>query len=370
MRIVLALLVMVALMGVASGSNIYTGYLGPGMVPVLNAAPEMPELTGAQVYLAQGDPAWILEPSSGGTCWLFPFNEVGEYYDIPASTNGNETFCGITAEQSANMKEGRYTMVYVYPAIVNGKPFKDVSWIDNRLVSTFSHIKPIDESGKQGPMVMTDLYAMVKANNLNNIVNNTIDIQAPFLHVTELRQTAENLYTVKGTTNFAEGTPLIIKIDEDRYYSQHNTSFMYKSTVSRPYNKITGTFKCDMLMPIQEMPPGWHNLTIYSKELITEVRFKVDEHEWGPAPTPTEYVKYLSNGDLTPIYINTTVIVNQTQYIDRWLTATPTPAITDALGGNVEYPYKTGEQIPGWIALLATIGIAGLVLVRDWKWKK
>ena len=372
MRTVLILLILIALIAVVSGNDGNTGFIRPGIVPVLNVTSEITDIVGAQIYIAQGDPVWIVEPSPGGSCWLFPFNEVGKYYDIPAIAGNNETVCGVTAEQSANMKEGRYTMVYVTPAVINGKTFKDISWINNSLVSTLSHSKTIDESGKQGPMVMKDLYMMIEANGLNTIVNNTIEMQAPFLHVTEMRQTAENLYTVKGTSNFADGTPITIKIDEDRYYSQHNNSFTYKSTVSRPYNEISGIFKYDMLMPIQEMPPGWHNLTIYSGELVTEARFKVDEHEWGPVPTPTEYVKYLSNGNPAPVYINNTITVVETQiqYIDKWYTATPTPAITDALGEKINYPYSPGNQIPEWVALIAVIGIAGLVFVRDWKWKK
>jgi hypothetical protein len=347
MKIILALLAVVALVAVVSGTN------------------------GALVYLAQGDPAWILEPSDGGSCWLFPKNEVGALYDIPARSSGpNLSYCGITGEQSANMKEGQYTMLYVTPATVNGRTFKDVSWVNNSLVSTFNSAKPIDESGRLGPMVMADLYAMIEGNGLNTITDTVIDIKSPYLRVTDLYQTAENVYTVRGTTNFADATPLLIKIDEDRYYSQENDSFTYKTAVKRPYTSTMGMFEYNMLMPIQEMTPGWHYLTIYSGELVTEMRFKIDEQEWGPAPTPTEYVKYLSNGDIAPVYVTVVQEKIIDHYIDRWHTATPTPAITDALGDKVGYPYSRGEQIPGWVALLATFGIAGLVLVRDWKWKK
>lgn len=348
MRIILALLAMFALVAVVSGN-----------------------VSGGLIYLAQGDPASIIESSPGGSCWLFPSNEVGEYYDIPASSSGpNQTYCGVSGEQSANMKEGRYTMVYITPAIVNGKSFKDVSWVNNRLVSTFNSAKPIDESGRLGPIVMADLYAMIKGNGLNSITENTIDISAPFLRVTDLSQTADNRYTIRGTTNFAELTPLIIKIDEDRYYAQGNQSFTYKASVKRQYSEIMGTFECEMPMPIQEMVPGWHYITIYSGELVTEMRFKIDQQVWGPAPTPTEYVKYLSNGDIAPVYVTVVQEKIIDHYIDRWHTATQTPAVTDALGGNVEYPYKTGDQIPGWIAALALLFIVGLVMMRDWKWNK
>ena len=123
-------------------------------------------------------------------------------------------------------------------------------------------------------------------------------------------------------------------------------------------------------MPIQNMPPGWHEITIYAGSLVTTSRFKIDQREWTPAPTPTQYVNYLSNGDIAPVTIIVTVMQTpEIRYQDRWHTATPTPDITDALGKKVSYPYAAGDVIPAWVGLVGLILIIGIVLAKGWKKK-
>ena len=325
------------------------------------------------IYVATGDPVSVHENKPGGSCWLFPSSGTGYEYDFtPLIDIENETFCSIPGEVTANLIPGTYTMAYQEPVYVGNKIFKDVSWVNNTLVSSFAQIKPIDESGKEAPIVLTDLKRLIETNQFNTFISETVFIEEPDLKLNEMHQTAENVYTASGTCNLINGTPITIKIDDKRYFSQHNDSFTYHTAVIRSSNEVNGVWSAYMPMPIQEMPPGWHEIAIYSRELITTSQFKIDEQKWGPAPTPTEYVKYLSNGDIEPVYINNTIIVieTHTEYIDKWHTATPTPDITDALGGKVNYPYKTGSQIPGGIALLALVSIAGLVIMRDWKWKR
>jgi hypothetical protein len=125
-----------------------------------------------------------------------------------------------------------------------------------------------------------------------------------------------------------------------------------------------------MIIPIQTMPSGWHNATIYAGDLITTARFRVDLHEWTLGPTPTQYIKYLSDGSIAPVIVTVTVPpVIITQEVDRWHTATPTPDITDALGQKIDYPYKPGDKLEGGVAIFAALVIAGIVLLRGSKWK-
>jgi hypothetical protein len=217
---------------------------------------------------------------------------------------------------------------------------------------------------------MNDLKKIITHNGFNNFSESQIVIQDPDLKITGMAQTGENNYTISGTSNYADGTPVTIKIDEDRYFAQHDNSFTYQTRVNRPTFDQSGTWKKVMLMPIQTMPPGWHNVTIYAGELVTTSMFKIDQHEWGPSPTLKEYVNYLSNGDIAPVTIVVTVMQTpEIIYQDRWYTATPTPDITDALGGKVGYPYSTGDVISPWIGIVGLIVIAGIVLVRDWRRK-
>ena len=122
-------------------------------------------------------------------------------------------------------------------------------------------------------------------------------------------------------------------------------------------------------MPVNEMPNDWHEITVYGGRLETSNRFKVDTDSWTPGPTPTAYYHYLSNGDIAPVTI-TIPVPGPTQFIDRWHDATPTPDITDALGGKVDYPYVPGEMVPSWIGIAGLVFMAGIVLVRDFKWRR
>jgi hypothetical protein len=323
--------------------------------------------SAAPIYVATGDAASIPLKTPGGSCWHFPESGIGYLCDFSPTLVNNQSYCIIPGKDTANLNPGTYTMVYQEPAIVGNKIFKDVSWINNTLVSSFAKTKPIDESGKQAPMVMIDLKRMIEANQFNKIISEQIFIEEPELKLTQLYQSAENLYTAKGTSNFADGTPITIKIDDARYYAQHDDTFIYHTKVTRQSSEVTGSWSIDMLMPVQEMPPGWHDIAVYSRDLVITQQFRIYEQEWGPAPAPTQYVKYLSDGNIAPVTVIQEKIVDH--YVDRYLPPTPTPAITDALGKDIEYPYKTGEQIPPWVALIALLCIAGIILARDWKWR-
>ena len=344
-------------------------------------------------YVARGDPVSISEHQPQGTCWYFPSTGSGTLYDQPPLVINNKTFCKLSPDQTRNMVPLTYTLVYEVPLYANGKYFKDVSWINNSLESTFSAVNTIDESGKNAAIVMNDLERTIRENGFNNFTSDQIVIQEPDLKITDFGNLPDvaaignagaepgqapapiivtagnNLYEAKGTSNLQDGTPITIKIDEDRYDAQHITSFTYTTKLIRPSTEIDGTWSVQFAMPVNEMPNDWHEITVYGGRLETSNRFKVDTDSWTPGPTPTAYYHYLSNGDIAPVTI-TIPVPGPTQFIDRWHDATPTPDITDALGGKVDYPYVPGEMVPSWIGIAGLVFMAGIVLVRDFKWRR
>jgi hypothetical protein len=328
-------------------------------------------ITASQVYIARGDATAIQRDAPDGTCWLFSDYGSVAFYNMPSETVGDGvTYCEISKTMSYAMSPGEYTLLYQEPVVLNGKTFRDVSWVNGSLVSSIS-IPPIDESGKTPNLILKDLKSLISTNKLNTYSEVTIHLQDPYLKVSELGRTGESIYTVKGTSNFADDTSVTIKIDDTRYFAQHDDSFTYKTVVERPAMDMDGTWEKEMFMPIQNMTPGWHNLSVIAGELRTEAMFKIEEQEWGPRPTPTQFIKYLSNGNIAPVIVTVTVVQPPvTIYQDRWHTATPTPDITDALGQKVEYPYSSGEVIPGWVGIGCLCLIGLIVLVRDRKWKK
>jgi hypothetical protein len=323
-----------------------------------------------QIFIARGEPTGVQMDVPGGTCWLFSDYGNTGYYGIAPQTSDNSTLCSITKEVSHALSPGGYTLLYEEPAYINGKKFVDVTWVNDTLVSSLSKTHVIDEHGNTANVIREDLKHLIDENGLNTYHEVGIKVEDPYLKVSDMGQSGENLYTVSGTSNFNDGTQITIKIDDVRYYSQHDESFTHKTQVNRPSNEMVGVWKKDMLMPIQTMTPGWHNLSVIAGDLRTEAQFKIDEQEWGPRPTPTQYIKYLSDGNIAPIIVTVTVVQPPiTVYQDRWYTATPTPYITDALGDKINYPYSPGEVIPPWVAGVGLLVVVAIILWRDYKWK-
>jgi len=324
------------------------------------------------VTVAQGDPVWVAEYSPNGTCWLFPDHGIGDsrFYDIPAQHINNVTWCNIYGTDTANLNPGTYFIVHEAPAMVNGNWFKDISWINGTLTSSLKLGQNIDESGKDASVIMQNLEDTISSDNLNTYSTDTIYLQKPLITITGIDRTATDVYTISGQSNLRDGENLTIYVDDLRYLSQHNTSFIYNANVVKHMNESTGIWSEDMQMDINNMPAGWHTAEVYGGNTYASVRFKIDQQQWLPAATPTEYVKYLSNGDIAPV----TIIVTQTPvieitYVDRWHPATPTPAITDALGGAEDYPYTPGKSVAVPIGVLALVAMGAIVLLRDYRRK-
>jgi hypothetical protein len=322
-------------------------------------------------FVARGDSVCIDQMTNPtGTCWYFPTTGEGTYYDQPSIWNSNKSWCCLEEEQTRNLTPGTYNLLYEAPTPANGKYFKDVSWVNRSLISAFSAVHSVDERGRDGPMVLEDLKKIINSNGFNTFTEAEIVIQDPDMKITSLEQTGDITYTLRGTSNFENGTPITINIDEDRYFAQHNNSFTFHTQVIRHAYDQTGTWSEAMRLQIQDMPPGWHNATVYAGDLVASSRFKIDEREWSPAPTPTVFVNYLSNGDIAPKIVTVIQTVVQVRVEERWHTATPTPDITDALGGKVSYPYSPGDVIPGWIGIGCLCLIAAIIIMRDRKWKQ
>ena len=174
------------------------------------------------IYVATGDPVLIQENIPGGSCWFFPTTGIkyDRYeYDFPPITSiENETVCSIPGDITENLVPGEYTMIYQEPVFIGNKTFKDVSWIDDTLISSFAKTEPIDEEGKQAPDIMNDLKMMIETNQFNTINSETIFIEKPEITLDQISHTHTygNVYTASGTSNCANGTPIIIKIDETR----------------------------------------------------------------------------------------------------------------------------------------------------------
>ena len=114
------------------------------------------------------------------------------------------------------------------------------------------------------------------------------------------------------------------------------------------------------------MPEGWHEVTASALGITSTARFKIDE-SWAPVPSPTAYYNYFSNGDIAPVTVTVTIPVVEKETVEEWHTATPTPSITDVLGNTINYPYSPGSTLPGELVIACMLGIAAIVLMRDYK---
>ena len=325
-------------------------------------------VSASPIYIAQNDSAQFMMANSHGTCWYFPAGErleLVKLYDIPADSNNNTWSCNLNGMQTSDMHTGTYDLVYTYPGIIynNGAPryIKDVSWQNDSLVSIFG--KSVDESGKQGSMVQTDLEQLTATSLTDSVEHYQFEIQEPSLTITRQEQTNNHTILVSGNSNMAGGTFITIKIDEaDHVAEKDSANYTFDSVVVRDSIAKEGKWSCNMSVSVTGLAPGWHMTTAYAKGVVATARFPIYQ-TWEPSPTPTQYINYFGNGTLKPDIVTVTV-PGPIQYVDRWYTATPTPDITDALGGKVDYPYTAGSKIPDGIGIAALLCMAAIVVVR------
>ena len=319
------------------------------------------------IYVAQNDSLSIPVPAAGGTCWYFPVSEqttLANMYDIPASGTG----CYLSRIQTAGMNEGTYDFVYTYPVNVNGRWIKDVSWVNDSLVSIFAQDRIKDESGKQAVMVERDLGTMIQNGGVDRIYKDQIKVEAPYLTVQQVYQVADSTLKVSGTSNMNDGTPVHVYVDEVKHYAEHDTGcFTFDTVIHREALDEQGSWTVNMLLPLQEMAPGNHDLTVYAGSLRTTTSGFPITSWWTPLPTPTQYINYFWNGSAEPVTVIVTIPVVQKEYVDRWNTATPTPAITDALGDPVDYPYTPGKSAAVPLGIVALLCVAAIVIARDYR---
>jgi hypothetical protein len=330
-------------------------------------------VSGTPVYIAQGDNLRMNMLHSGGTCWYFPDAEVREplkYYDIPSDADGDLSTCSLTATMTANVPEGTYKFVYTYPLISSTVSIKDISWKNNTLVSIFSDVIPIDESGKQASTAYIDLKTIIAKHGVDGIEDYELTVQPPEVRIQHIDQITDYILRVGGKSNLANNTVLKIAVDPEDHYAMHDLDkFTFYTKINRPYISANGNWETDMMLPLQTMAPGWHNITIYFAGKEQSVRFQLHQ-AFAPDVPKNTTVNYLDNGNIAPVIVKVTVLQPpEIRYQERWHTATPTPAITDALGSTIDYPYSTGETIPFWVAALAMGIIVVIVMLRGYKWK-
>ena len=336
------------------------------------------QVSASFMYVAQNDSAQFSVINPEGTCWYFPDvekMELTKLYDLPVGYCDNHYCCSLTARQTANMHEGNYTLIYTYPSVItnvnanaSNNYLKDISWKDDSLVSVFGNKE--DESGKQGYMVMADLKLLTESSKTDNLEEYQIGIQPPLFTITRQEQVNDHVIDVYGTSNMANGTQIVVKLDESDHMALKDSgkytfgnAYVHRDSLSQ-----LGYWERQMNISIAELAPGWHTTTAYAGGLITTARFPIYQ-SWTSAPTPTQYINYFGNGSLKPDIVTVTVTIVQieTKMVDVWHTATVTPPITDALGKNIEYPYKTGNQIPTSIGVVALLCMGAIVLVRGGK---
>lgn len=350
-------------------------------------------VSAIQIYVAQGDAANVPVEEPGGTCWVLPETGPADHalFDFQPIIVGKYWTCQIPANYTANMHDGTYTVLYQNPAVINGKSFKDISYKDGFLVSSLVNSEQYDTSGKDSSAILQKLTDMINSTQLNTVVINQVVIETPLLTVDSFgpitreelsllksESTANSIivplviespyYRISGQTNLPNGTTITVSIDEVRFYAQHNSNYTYTTKIIRSDYAPENRWTINIPLNMNNLPPGWHDVSVYGGEMLTTRRFKTDQ-QVVPFPTPTQYVNYLSNGDIAPVYINTTVTVVQVKYEDRWHTATPTPTLTDALGSKVNYPYDPGETIPSWVGVVCVILVAVLVIAPERKLK-
>jgi hypothetical protein len=332
--------------------------------------------TSAMPYtIAQESGVTIPVQHQYGSCWFFPDNDHEDpiqIYDIPASASGNDTYCMLTQEQTANMVSEHYNLVYTYPSVVGTKILKDVSWENKSLVSVFKSGGAMDERGRIPKDIRLDLISLINKSGIDGFEDYYIEIQQPYLKIGSISQVNESYFHIAGTTNHDNDALVTIVIDGIRHTTQKDIDRFTFTTHVIKTNQTIGFWGVDMKLPVQEMTAGggpetiWHDADATCGYSLATVQFPLYQ-TWEPSPTPTQYIAYLGNGNIAPVTVVVTKIVEKTIYEDRWHTATPTPDITDALGNKIGYPYEPEAQSVSWqplVALLAIAILSGIVIRR------
>jgi len=322
-------------------------------------------VTAMPYTIAQQSDVAIQVQHQYGSCWFFPDNDHTDpiqLYDIPALADGNDTYCALTREQTANMMSDHYNLVYTYPSVAGTKIIKDVSWENKSLVSVFKSAGSVDESIRIPRQVHDDLIGFINRSGIDGIEEYYVEIQQPYLKIGSIQQINESYFNIGGTTNLDDGSTVTIVIDKDRHYAQHDINNYTFTTHVLKTNQTIGIWSVDMKLPVWEMTAGggqdtiWHDAEAACGYSVATVRFPLYQ-TWEPLPTPTQYVAYLGNGNIAPVTVIQTIIQVKTVYEDRWHTATQTPDITDALGDKVGYPYEPENALP-WQPLVALLALA------------
>jgi hypothetical protein len=320
-------------------------------------------VTAVTITFAQGDPFFYPMDQPGGSCWFFSNNVIKNtpyYFDLqPMIINGVST-CHLSSEQTGLYSAGSYTLIYEQPANLSGKYIRDVTWKDYTFVPMLASSSPRYVNNKLQSEMLRDLKEMITEDAINTYTEYGIIVQNPFLTLNSVSATANNIYTVSGTCNLAGGTIVTIKIDKDLPNTPDTKKSFEFTTKVENDNIHGGHWNSSFILPIDDMAPGWHDVDAYARDMHASVRFPL-YRGYSDQVIRNDTINYFGNGSIAPITITIPVTVIQTQIVELWHTATPTPDITDILGTKVDYQSDPQEKEKQTITY-GTIAVAALVV--------
>ena len=319
--------------------------------------------------IVQSLPTSISAQHSNGACWFFPISSDLDHspiYDLQSFPSGNKSYCFLRADQTANLAAGQWKVIYIYPTKTATGYLKDISFDGTNLVSIFAKTKPINVAGKQTDMILEDLKFML-SNSTDGYEEYEVTLEPPKFTINRLEQVSPNIVRISGFTNMQHQSKILLKVDELEHYAKHDAiDFTFNTEVLHPDISTTGSWIKDMNLPLQNMSPGWHEVTATVNGMTTSARFPLYQ-TWEPFPTPTHYINYFGNGSIKPeiVTVEKIVTVIETREVIVQSARTPTPDITDALGEKVE---SRDIEIPTIVIILITIGLIFLVITNG-RWK-
>lgn len=337
--------------------------------------PVVPERHIADYLLARGDPFNVTYNFSKASIWIF--GRVTGIYDRKV-INGTAYF---TSSETAGLEAGSYSLLYYSPGVDRQYDMRlsgdTLEYFDSAAFKVRTvDLKPLS------PMVVLDRIRWIAGVNDDNFTVYKLEVQDPKIEITtidtimvdEFSQSA--VLQIRGYTNLANTTPLSFVLDEtktpERLLGQSRMQNRWNTTVLAVENPGSMRY-FDYGIPVWlgQLSPGQHNITVYgslgTRMNVDFWRYVLPEEPYKPNKT----LYYIGGYEFVPTPTPVTVIETVVEYRDRniYLTPTPTPVMTNALG-EVYDPFASMD-VSYVVALLGVI-VIGLIIIRSgmMKWKK
>ncbi len=173
---------------------------------VIPPAPLMPEKHVADYVVAKGD---AMEWPIGGEYRMWIFGRAGHVY----GKTGNY----VSAEEIETLENGDYNLWLQYPG---NNTIYDATYENDTLVPGLYGRKPVDLYGLQ-PLVVQDRLWDMLADTDDVIEKYKIEVGIPSItmeRADEMTLRNGTVLDVRGYTNVANGTPIMVSLDETTYY--------------------------------------------------------------------------------------------------------------------------------------------------------